>query len=125
MADLAADTRQGGGRMTAHELTHTIRNDMPEMCIRDRQCADQAAQEQRGIHLLADEGQSNGDHRGEHGPTGGHKAGTVVAHLSDDQSDNQDRQRNKIRQPPGQNRLRPDCRQRDLLQSPPGLAGRH
>ena len=28
-ADLAADTRQGGGRMTAHELTHTIRNDMP------------------------------------------------------------------------------------------------
>ena len=34
---------------------------------------------------------------GEQGPTGGHKAGTVVAHLSDDQGDNHDRQRNKIR----------------------------
>ena len=70
---------------------------LPGAEVSQQQCADQAAQEQRGIHFLADEGQSNGDHRGEQGPTGGHKAGTVVAHLSDDQSDDHDRQRNKIR----------------------------
>ena len=74
-----------------------VHNGLPGAEVSQQQSAHQAAQEQRGIHFLADQGQGDSDHGGEQGPTGGHEAGTVVGHFCDDQSDNHDRQRNKIR----------------------------
>ena len=74
-----------------------VHNGLPGAEVSQQQSAHQAAQEQRGIHFLADQGQCDSDHRGEQGPAGSHEAGTVVGHLSDDQGDDHDRQRNKIR----------------------------
>ena len=83
----------------AHALTGAdkIHHHLPGLEIRQQQGAGQAAQEQGRIHFLADQGQGNGHDRGEQGPTGGNEAAAVIGDLRDDQSDHNDRQRNKIR----------------------------
>ena len=77
--------------------TDEVYDGLPGAEVSQQQSSHQAAQEQGRIHFLADQGQGDSDHRGEQGPTGGHEAGTIVGHLGDDQGDDHDRQRNKIR----------------------------
>ena len=77
--------------------TDKVHYRLPGSEVSQQQRRDQAAQEQRGIHFLADQGQGDGDHGGEQSPAGGHKAGTVVGDLGDDQRHDDDRQGYAIR----------------------------
>ena len=83
----------------AHALAGAdkIHHHLPGLEIRQQQSAGQAAQEQGRIHFLTDQGQGNGHDRGEQGPSGSDEAAAIVGDLRDDQSDHNDRQRNKIR----------------------------
>ena len=83
----------------AHALAGAdkIHHHLPGLEISQQQSAGQAAQEQGRIHFLTDQGQGNGHDRGEQGPSGSDEAAAIVGDLRDDQSDHNDRQRNKIR----------------------------
>ena len=78
---------------SADEVHHRL----PGSEVSQQQRADQAAQEQRGIHFLADQSQGDSDHRGEQSPAGGDEARTVVGDLADGQRHDDDRQGYAIR----------------------------
>ena len=78
---------------SANQVHHRL----PGGEVGQQQRTDQAAQEQRGIHFLADQSQGDGHHGGEQRPGGGDEARTVVGDLADGQRHDDDRQGYAIR----------------------------
>ena len=85
---------------------HQLHQRLPGLEVADQQSAYQAAQEQRGIHFLADQGQHDGYNGGQQGPEGAcerggrafHNDGSVLeCEAEDRQQHHKDTQRNEIR----------------------------
>ena len=98
--------RIGHGGDDAVIAFHQLHQRLPGPEVADQQSAYQAAQEQRGIHFLADQGQHDGYNGGQQGPEGAcerggrafHNDGSVLeCEAEDRQQHHKDTQRNEIR----------------------------
>ena len=98
--------RIGHGGDDAVIAFHQLHQRLPGPEVADQQSAHQAAQEQRGIHFLADQGQHDGHNGGQQGPEGAcerggrafHNDGSVLeCEAEDRQQHHKDTQRNEIR----------------------------
>ena len=98
--------RIGHGGDDAVIAFHQLHQRLPGLEVADQQSAYQAAQEQRGIHFLADQGQHDGHNGGQQGPEGACERGgrvlnedrcIFIADAQNDQQHDKDTQRNEIR----------------------------